>query len=64
MRTSYRIPSLRIGKRTATTTIEASNHNEAKRKAAPLVVRDCASANTQADRAKATALDKIGKGDE
>ena len=42
----------------------SSNHNEAKLKAAPLVVRDCASANPQADHAKATALDKFGKEEE
>ena len=52
---------VRLGKRT-TATIEASNHNEAKRKAAPIVVRDSLTDDPQADRAKAIAPDKIGIG--
>ena len=50
MITRYCIRGVRLGKRT-TATIEASNHNEAKRKAAPIVVRDSLTDDPQADRA-------------
>ena len=63
MRTSYRIPSLRIGKRTALI-IEASNHNEEMRNV-PLAARPCGLVNDpQDDSAKAITADWISKASE